>query len=262
MSRWQRYLLGILTFLLTVGGWSFMPPAAAAGGILDGRVFVVETGRRGEDATGRDVYLFREGRLLSAVHNTRHGFPPAPYMAQHDGDVVRFTADAQSPSRGSIHWEGTVRGEQIDSLFAWRDTPKWYSWRSRPARYWVRSVQPGATVSSDTASHLLDGQVYFVKTGEEGKASDHRDYLIFWEGRFVSSACVELNFRSSGYTAVEEDGGIRFRAEINSPDRGRMVWSGLVQGENAEGRAEWIFKRLFWEVDRHYWFRGPAFTLP
>jgi len=264
MTSWQRFLIGILTIFLGVGGWVVTPSSAAGNHPLEGRVFVVDTGRSGEGPSGRDVYCFREGKFLSTFHNTQHDFPPGPYTGHRVGDVIHFAADAQSPTRGSIHWEGTIRGEIINAAFFWRDTPRWYSWHNGPAKYWARSAGWGPTTSSGpdiAASHLLDGQVYFVKTGEKGNPPDHSDYLIFWEGRFVSSACVELNFSPSAYSAIEKDGTIRFHAEIRSPNRGRMTWRGTVRRNNTEGTAEWHYKRLFWEVVRHYWFRGPVYSM-
>lgn len=46
--------------------------------------------------------------------------------------------------------------------------------------------------------------------------------MIFRDGMFVSSGCVEYNFGKSSYSAAAEGNGIRFRAEMASPAFGTM----------------------------------------
>ncbi len=132
MTCWRRVLIGLLTLSVGVGGWVSPSPATTGRHLLDGRVFVVETGLSGEGPSGRDVYLFREGKFLFTSHTAQHGFRPGPYTELREGNVIHFTVDGQSPTRGSIHWEGTVRGEHLNASFSWRDAPKRYSWHNRP----------------------------------------------------------------------------------------------------------------------------------
>ena len=113
-------------------------PAAAGGsakGALDGKVFVVETGRKGKQTSGKDTIIFRDGRFLSTIREKWDGFGPGTYTTATNGDAVTFAADSVSRTRGTLHWEGTVRGDRIDARYVWTDTPRWYRSRPAPAEY-------------------------------------------------------------------------------------------------------------------------------
>lgn len=234
-----------------------------ANGALDGRVFVVEQGKEGEPADGKDVYLFRDGKFLTTSLEKWHGFGASSYVSTVPGETIRFAADTTSKTDGTIRWEGTVRGDRIDVRYTWTGKPKkWYRLGPEPAEYWARSFVAGAEEKTagpggpTKASNLLDGKTYFVQTGEKGKEADHDDYLVFWDGIFVSSGCVEIDFRKSVYTATREKDGIRFHAETVSPTHGTMIWDGIVRGDVVDATARWIHKRWYWTIDREYWYRG------
>lgn len=234
----------------------------SAKGTLDGKVFVVENGRNGKPASGRDTIFFRKGRFLSTIREKWDGFGPATYTAETNGDAVTFTADSASRTRGTMHWEGTVRGDRVDVRYTWTDVPRWYRSRLAPVEYWARgnevktSADPSA--GGPGGSRLLDGKTFFVSTGEKGKGADHDDYLIFRDGAFVSSGCVEQNFGTSAYSAAGDAGGIRFWARTVSPTHGAMIWEGTVRGDVVEATARWIHERWYWTIDREYWYRGQS----
>ncbi len=257
----MRVYMLLPSFLLLV----CMAQTAAAAiesvqGTLDGKVFVVETGRKGKQASGKDTILFRDGRFLSTIREKWDGFGPEAYTAATNGDTVTFAADSASRTRGTMHWEGTVQGDRIDVRYTWIDTPRWYQSKSTPTEYWAKGEEvknpSGATVDGKGASTLLDGKTFFVRTGEKGKESDHDDYMIYRDGMFVSSGCVEQKFGTSAYSADADGDGIRFRARTVSPTHGVMVWEGTVRGDVMEATARWIDKRWYWTIDRVYWFRG------
>ena len=158
-----------------------------------------------------------------------------------------------------IRWEGTVQGGEIDVRYIWTDAPRWYS-RDPKREYWARGKEvkspAGASVRSTGTSSLLDGQTFFVRTGEKGKPADHDDYMIFRDDMFVSSGCVEQDFGKSSYSAAVEGNGIRFRAETISPTHGTMYWEGIVRGNVMEATARWVHDRWYWKIDRRYWYRG------
>lgn len=182
-------------------------------GALDGKVFVVETGRKGKQTSGKDTILFRDGRFLSTIREKWDGFGPETYTAAANGDAVTFAADSVSRTRGVMRWEGTVRGDRIDARYAWTDAPRWYRPRPAPAARGKAVNTSASPPGGGPGGPLpLDGKTFIVRTGEKGKKADHDDYLIFRNGMFVSSGCVEQNFGTSTYSADVDGGGIRFRA--------------------------------------------------
>ena len=256
------FWLAVLLFL--VGG--AIPAGAGedgAKGALDGRVFVVERGEKGGKADGKDVVLFQGGKFISTRYEKWHGFGDSPYTSAVKGEDVTFTADTRSRTDGTIHWEGTVRGDRIDVRYTWTGRPKkWYRSDPDPAEFFARSIAAkseggaGSKGGGKEASDLLDGKSFLVRTGEKGKEADHDDFLIFWDRTFVSSGCVEIDFRKSTYSATREKDGIRFHAETVSPTHGKMIWEGTVRGDVVDATARWIHKRWYWTIDREYWYRG------
>jgi hypothetical protein len=235
---------------------------APTGGLLDGRVFVVERGEAGKKADGKDTLIFRNGRFRSADCEKGYGFGDGAYTAVERGGGILFAADIRSDTQGSIHWEGTVRRDRIDVRYTWAGKPTWYRSNPAPTAHWARSVtewgmkDPGPP-GGGTVSHLLDGKTFHVKTGEQGKGPDHDDYLIFQDGMFTSSGCVESwNFRNASYSATAEGGGIRFRAQAVSTTHGIMTWEGTVRGDAVEATARWVHEKWYWTIDREYWYRG------
>ena len=232
-------------------------------GALDGKVFVVEIGRKGKKTSGKDTILFREGRFLSTIREKWDGFGPGTYTVATNGDEVTFTADSASRTRGTMHWEGTVRGDRINARYAWTDAPRWYQSTPTPTEYWAKGeevTKPGKMPGEGTgASTLLDGKTFFVRTGEMGKDADHDDYLIFRNGMFVSSGCVEQNFGTSVYSAAADGIGIRFRARTVSPTHGAMIWEGIVLEDSVNATARWVHKRWYWSIDRKYWYQGRSY---
>lgn len=231
-------------------------------GSLDGKVYVVETGRKGKQTSGQDTIIFRDGKFLSTIREKWDGFGPGIYTAVINGDAVTFAADSVSRTRGTMHWEGTVRGGRIDARYAWTDVPRWYRAQPVPAEHWARgnevNTPAGSPGGGPGSPRLLDGKTFFVRTGAKGKNADHDDYLIFRDGMFVSSGCVEQIFGASAYSADADavGGGIRFRVKTVSPTHGAMTWEGTVRGDTVDATARWIDKRWYWTIDRMYWFRG------
>jgi len=239
----------------TVGG-------ASNRGLLDGRVFVVERGEAGKQADGKDTLIFRKGRFLSASCEKGHGFGDGAYTSSERGGDILFSADIRSDTGGTIHWEGTVLGDRIDVRYTWAGKPKWYRSNPGPTEHWARSVtewgmkDPGPP-GGGAGSHLLDGKTFHVKAGEKWKGADHDDYLIFQDGMFTSSGCVESwNFRNASYSATAEGGGIRFRAQLVSTTHGTLTWEGTVLGDAVDATARWVHEKWYWTIDRKYWYRG------
>jgi hypothetical protein len=258
-----RAVMRFRVFLLSFLFLACMAQTAAAAdgetkGALDGEVFLVEKGEAGKPSGRKDTYIFRDGKFRSTYCEKHYGFGEGAYSSTKKGNTITFAADTRSESHGTIHWEGTVKVGEIDVRYAWasrKGNPK-------PKEHWARSVtewgmkDPGPP-GGGAVSHLLDGKIYYVKTGEEGKGPDHDDYLIFQDGMFTSSGCVgSWNFRNASYSATAERDGIRFLAQVVSPTHGAMTWEGTVRGDVMDATARWVHEKWYWTIDRIYWFRG------
>jgi hypothetical protein len=254
-------IIPLAAFLLLALGFS--PVARAEGnakGLLDGKVFVVESGKMGRKPDGKDTLIFKDGKFRSA-NCDRYGFGHGVYTSTMIGDTITFATDTSSESSGTIRWEGTVRGDTIDVRYTWIDPARWYKPNPKPREHWARSIPawalgPGATSGGITASRLLDGKTFYVQTGEKGKKSDHGDYLVFRDGMLLSTGCLAYGFRETAYTATTDGDGIRFRVEMVSPAYGHWNWEGTVRGDVLDATARWTRDRWYWKIDRVYWFRG------
>jgi len=61
--------LQVLAIALCVGLFFISRVVSAGQGSLDGKVFIVENGSKGDKAGGRDVYLFRNGTFQSTIRD-------------------------------------------------------------------------------------------------------------------------------------------------------------------------------------------------
>jgi hypothetical protein len=245
--------------------WCCCPTALA--GPLDGGVFVVETGEAGATASGRDVLLFVNGKFISTFCHKYHGFREGTYSIRTVDGGLFFSVDSISENRGTMHWEGIVRDTQIEVSYVWNDRPRWYWPWSSVKQGWARSLahweQPDPTTAGDSAtpSQQLDGRVFYVQSGLQGKPPDHEDYLNFWNGKFVSSGCVESGFQPSAYSVSEQEDGLHFHAETISSEYGVMIWDGVIRGNRIDTTARWMYKRWYWEIDRNYRYQGAVALL-
>jgi hypothetical protein len=135
-SRGMYLLMGVFLLL----AWGVSPAfggEGSASGVLDGKTFVVEKGKKGEKAEGTDTLIFRNGRFRSAGCD-KYGFGEGAYTATAQGDSVRFIAVTTSETKGKMHWEGTVRGDKIDVTYAWTDKSHWYKPNPKPLEEWAK----------------------------------------------------------------------------------------------------------------------------
>jgi hypothetical protein len=143
--RTTGYLRGIFTVLavsLLVAGGEGLAIASqheSAGGVLDGKTFVVQQGEKGKEAKGEDTLVFKDGKFRS-VGCDKYGFGEAPYTATAEGDTIKFVADTTSESKGKMHWEGTVKGDKIDVNYVWIDKSHWYKWNPKPLEKWSKGA--------------------------------------------------------------------------------------------------------------------------
>ena len=262
MSRekipWLRSILwaGVLLFPAALAALS-----PAFGAELDSRVFVVETGAAGENASDKDVYIFLNGKFLSTGFQLFHELAPGAFTERGEGDAVTFAAGMKGPSGETVRWEGTVQNGQIQATFIRQAPSKWYRFESGPKKYWARTVTatPEPVLPGREVSHVLDGKTFLVRTGAQGKPEEHADYLVFWDGKYVSSDCFPYGFGIAAYSTSFEGDGIRFHAETRSATQGRLIYDGIVRGDSIEVTSRWLHERWFWKIDREYWYKGSLF---
>lgn len=106
----------------------------------------------------------------------------------------------------------------------------------------------------------LDGKVFVVDLGPQGKAADEKDdVLTFDAGRFHSKFCDKYGFGTGAYEAKLDGAAIVFTTETVSESDGRLVWQGRVEGATIEGtivhhrKPSWFNRN---PAPRELWFKG------
>jgi hypothetical protein len=92
--------------------------SAAHSHLLNGKTFAGESGEKGKDKTDKDTLIFERGKFRSTGCD-QYGFTPTSYTSKKEGDVIAFEAEAKSPKEGTIHWKGTVTGDNCEATFTW-----------------------------------------------------------------------------------------------------------------------------------------------
>ena len=145
----RRFVKGVLAGSVACGlivSWSAVPGAARMvgyeeplaeshkgdpSGLLDGRVFIGETGPEGKPADSKEEIVFQDGKFRSKACDP-YGFVDASYGATWDGDTTKFWAETRSSMNGLIMWWGTVKGDALEGTFVW------YAPGKAPKEYWVK----------------------------------------------------------------------------------------------------------------------------
>jgi len=111
---------------------------------------------------------------------------------------------------------------------------------------------------AEERSSLLDGKSFVGKNGEVGKdlAEYEDEEIVFENGMFTSVSCDPYNFGSSPYNANAVGGKIHFDAVTQSPTHGKISWTGIIDGDQAEVKFVWTKERWYWDIRREYWFKG------
>ncbi|MCW5632224.1 MAG: hypothetical protein KIT17_02720 [Rubrivivax sp.] len=81
----------------------------------------------------------------------------------------------------------------------------------------------------------LEGRRFHGVVLERGKTAGDADTLIFEGGRFRSTACDRYGYGDGPYIAHPDGDAVRFEAETESPQYGRLRWQGRVQGARLDG---------------------------
>jgi hypothetical protein len=119
----------LVALALIVGGAVIV---YAQAGILDGKNFIGEFGKKGKSADAKkDEIIFKDGKFRSMACDP-YGFGDAPYRTKVDGETIAFEAETMSPKNGKIKWMGTVKGDQIEATFTW------YASGQAPEESWLK----------------------------------------------------------------------------------------------------------------------------
>ena len=127
---------------------------------------------------------------------------------------------------------------------------------------WVGSVLAGqgaqhpakeveAASTSETPHLVFNGS-----TGTVGMRADHNDELIFADGTFHSRECQKIGFEKSAFKIARNGTEIQFSAVNVSSRYGTLTWQGVIRDGVIEARYQWKKERMFWTIQREYWFSG------
>lgn len=103
------------------------------------------------------------------------------------------------------------------------------------------------------SSGVLDGKEFVVDWGLVGTRRAYRDVFVFRDGKFQSTTCEHQGFVSGVYSVTPRFSETEFTAECTNSDGSRMIWSGVVRGDELQGSAVYLGAN-----DRRsdYWFQG------
>ena len=138
MRVWSGRTVGIAVMAVMAGAAAVRaagtaePQAASEEASLDGMTFVGEMGENGKANGDNDTFVFQEGTFRSVACEP-YGFEPAYYTATEEGDTVTFEAKAESSKEGTMHWTGTVKGEELAGTAIWTKPGK------PPVEYWFKA---------------------------------------------------------------------------------------------------------------------------
>lgn len=126
MSRKISWFLIALFFVALIA-------RAAGAGLLDGKTFDGTTGEKGKTESKPDSLIFADGKFHSTGCD-QYGFKPADYEATKKGDSITFEAAAASDKEGTIHWTGSITGDQVDAHSVWHKTGQ------KDIEYWFKGA--------------------------------------------------------------------------------------------------------------------------
>ena len=110
-------------------GSTVLAKGHVGGGVLDGKSFTGQMGKKGQTQGDKDTFIFKEGMFRSTACDP-YGFKPASYSSAQSGEKVIFKADAFSPTEGGMKWNGTVQGNEIKGTAVWVKSGK------APVEHW------------------------------------------------------------------------------------------------------------------------------
>ena len=108
-------------------------------------------------------------------------------------------------------------------------------------------VSPADAGAQGASAGVLDGKVFLVEKGENGKKADGKDTYIFLAGMFRSANYEkDPGFPEGAYTASQKGDAITFSAALTNSSHGTLHWEGTVQGGRIEARYTWTARKPKW----------------
>jgi len=92
-----------------------------------------------------------------------------------------------------------------------------------------------AKTPAATPAATLDGRRFHGIVLEAGKTEGDADTITFAGGRFRSSACDRYGYGDGAYTTRVDGDCVRFEAETESAQYGRLRWHGTIAGKRLDG---------------------------
>jgi len=108
-------------FLLTIGFVVLFSPKSviAQEGLLDGKVFLGQSGENHKSSVDEDELRFANGNFYSVTYGEK-GFEKGVYLAKAVEKKIYFEAETLSPKHGKISWRGIIQGDSISVNYQWR----------------------------------------------------------------------------------------------------------------------------------------------
>jgi hypothetical protein len=125
-------VFGVVVAIVALWG---LNPVEAGTGVLDGKIFLGQTGENDKKASDEDELRFQDGKLYS-VGCAEWGFDAGAYTTRNEGDNIYFEAETASPKHGKIVWKGTVQGDKINANYVWTKK-RWY-WKDAHQEKWFQ----------------------------------------------------------------------------------------------------------------------------
>jgi len=114
------------------------PVATLVAAPLDGKVFVIDSGPKGQSADEKDdVLTFRDGRFHSKACD-KYGFGTAAYTTTNEGGNVVFTTETTSEKEGRLAWRGRIEGSTVEGTFVHYRQPGFFNRNPEPREYWFK----------------------------------------------------------------------------------------------------------------------------
>lgn len=120
----------------------------------------------------------------------------------------------------------------------------------------LRPVPGEENARPHPAQGPLDGMKFVGTFGPEGEPGDREDVLYFGDGHFWSRNCVPCGFPPGEYWVRYSGGAVHFRGELQSSERGRFAYSGVIRDGRVTAHINWRKERWYWTIDRDFRFEG------
>jgi len=118
---------------------------------------------------------------------------------------------------------------------------------------------PGSVLGTDHSPSprgALDGLSFVGTLRSADKTSGRDDVLYFGDGQFWSKNCVPCGFQPGAYYVRHVGGSIEFQGVLESQDRGRFHYTGIVRDGRIDVHINWRKNRWYWTINKDFRFEG------